>query len=281
VFTIQLSDVNEAPTLNVISNQTLCYTSAGQVIALSGISAGPESGQSTMLTVSSNNPGLFQSLTVVGSEIRYTAALNQIGVASVTVKVQDNGGTANGGVDEFSRTFTIRVNALPDVTIISSLGTSISKGATTLLSATGGTSYQWSNASGIISGQNSPVLTVRPLQGTTYTVSVTNASGCVTTQNITIQVVDDYAKLLPANNFSPNGDGINDAWVVENLDAYPDHKLTIFDRGGRILYTVRNYDNTWDGRVNGALLDEGTYFYVFVFNKPGINIKRGFITIVH
>ena len=281
VFTIQLSDVNEAPTLNAIANQMLCYTSSIQVIGLSGVSAGPESGQTTTTTVSSDNPSLFQSLSVVGSEIRYTAALNQSGLATVAVSVQDNGGTVNGGVDKIIRSFIIRVNSLPVISISSSLGNSISKGATTLLTATGGSSYQWSNASGIISGQNGPVLTVRPLQGTSYTVRVMNASGCITTQNVTIQVVDDFIQVNATNNFSPNGDGINDAWVVENIDAYPDHQLTIFDRGGRILYTVRNYGNNWDGRVNGSLLDEGTYFFVFKFNQPGILPKKGFITIVH
>ena len=281
VFTIQLSDVNEAPTLNAIANQMLCYTSSIQVIGLSGVSAGPESGQTTTTTVSSDNPSLFQSLSVVGSEIRYTAALNQSGLATVAVSVQDNGGTVNGGVDKIIRSFIIRVNSLPVISISSSLGNNISKGATTLLTATGGSSYQWSNASGIISGQNGPVLTVRPLQGTSYTVRVMNASGCITTQNVTIQVVDDFIQVNATNNFSPNGDGINDAWVVENIDAYPDHQLTIFDRGGRILYTVRNYGNNWDGRVNGSLLDEGTYFFVFKFNQPGILPKKGFITIVH
>jgi hypothetical protein len=51
--------------------------------------------------------------------------------------------------------------------------------------------------------------------------------------------------------------------------------------GGRILYTIRNYANNWDGRLNGVQLDEGTYYYVFEFDKPGILPKKGFITIVH
>jgi gliding motility-associated-like protein len=94
-------------------------------------------------------------------------------------------------------------------------------------------------------------------------------------------VKDDFVKLMPTNNFSPNGDGINDTWMVENIDAYPDHNLNIFDRAGRILYTVRSYKNEWEGKVNGVLLDEGTYYYVFKFDKPDIQPIKGFITIVH
>ena len=63
------------------------------------------------------HPTPESSLTPVPNAIGsllYTPAANQIGDAVITVTVKDNGGTAFGGVDEFTRTFTVTVNAVPD-----------------------------------------------------------------------------------------------------------------------------------------------------------------------
>ncbi|WP_316814444.1 MBG domain-containing protein, partial [Pedobacter heparinus] len=171
VLTIALSDVNEIPTLATIADQTICYTIAAQTVVLTGISAGPETAQSTVLSVSSNNADLFDALTVTGSGA--TGSLNYrvkpgalAGTATITVTVKDNGGTANAGVDTYSRTFVITVNALPVISINSDKGMDISKGETVLLTATGGTGYVWAPNSSIIGTTNTAVLTVRPSQTT-------------------------------------------------------------------------------------------------------------------
>jgi gliding motility-associated-like protein len=85
--------------------------------------------------------------------------------------------------------------------------------------------------------------------------------------------------VTPTNIITPNGDGINDYWVIENLDSYPDNEVQIFDKAGRILYQVKNYQNNWDGTINSNLLAEGTYYYVISFGS-GKKIKKGYITII-
>ncbi|WP_442795366.1 YDG domain-containing protein [Pelobium manganitolerans] len=281
-FTVNLLDVNEAPTLDAIANQVICYTNARQDVALSGISAGPETAQTVNLSLSNNNSNLFSELSISNNKLRYRVADGQSGTANITVKVSDNGGTANGGTDEFSRTFTITVNALPVNEIVSDKGNAISKGETAQLTvnSSNGTSYSWSNASGIISGQNSATLSVRPLETTNYTVTVTNASGCQTQTSFTLTVNDDYQALTAENFFTPNADGINDNWVVKNIDAYPNHTLSIFDRAGRTVFETKNYQNDWNGTANGSDLQEGTYYYVFRFDQQNIAPIKGFITIV-
>jgi hypothetical protein len=47
-----------------------------------------------------------------------------------------------------------------------------------------------------------------------------------------------------------------------------------------VLYKTSNYQNDWDGNINGSALSEGTYYYAFTFDTPGIGIKKGFITLV-
>jgi gliding motility-associated-like protein len=284
IITIVLSDVNEVPTLAAIGNQTICFNTTAQTVALTGITAGPDAGQTTTLLVSSNNPGLFESLNVSGTgttgTLSYRINAGAIaGTATVTVSVKDNGGIANGGVDTYSRTFVITVNALPIVSINSNKGMVISKGESVLLSATGGTSYTWANHSSIIRGVNSAILEVRPRETTTYTVTATNASGCSETQTFKLTVLEDYEKVKATNILSPNNDGYNDKWKIDNIDFYPNNEVKIFDKSGRMIYSKKGYDNSWDGTFNGIPLAEGTYYYIIDF---GTNRRafRGFITIV-
>ncbi|ADY52957.1 Ig family protein [Pseudopedobacter saltans DSM 12145] len=283
-FTIAIHDVNEAPTIDAIGNQIICYTTVEQQVSLTGVTAGPEIGQTLTITASSDSPTLLSNLTVNNNQLRYRVTEGQSGMATITVKVKDNGGTANGGVDETVRTFTITVNPLPVNTIVSDKGTSISKGETAVLtvSSNNGTSYSWTTANGIISGQNSTVLTVRPMETTTYTVTVRNANGCESISTITLGVKEDYMAVQAENFLTPNGDGVNDNWVIKNIDAYPNHTLSIYDRSGKELYKVRNYQNDWNGTFNGMPLAEGTYYYIIRFdqNQPSLKMAKGFITIV-
>ena len=284
-FTINLIDVNEVPTLNPIADLVQCNTTARQTIALTGISAGPETNQTTTLTVRSDQPNLFSELRVSqnGADkgtLTYRLMDNTVsGTVKITVTVKDNGGTANGGVDTYSRTFALTINPLPVISIVSSAGTEISKGITTNLTATGGSTYVWSNALGIIGGQNTAVLTVRPAQTTTYTVTAVSSAGCSSSQQITITVNDDYKTITATNILTPNGDGVNDVFVIRNIDMYPNNEVKIFDRSGRLIYSKKSYDNTWDGTLSGNPLAEGTYFYVLDFGNSRSKHK-GFITLV-
>jgi gliding motility-associated-like protein len=172
-----------------------------------------------------------------------------------------------------------KINPLPLIAINSDKGTSISRGETAILTATGATSYVWATASGILSGQNSPSLTVRPKETTTYTVTATNSSGCSQSQAITLTVAENLSKVKANNILTPNNDGFNDKWVIENIDYYPNNEVKVFDKAGRIIYSKKAYDNSWDGTVNGTALSEGTYYYIVDFGTDKMRVK-GFITLV-
>lgn len=282
-FSITVTDVNEAPTLSAIGNQVLCFTSAIQKLELAGISAGPESGQLIKLSVSSNNSNLFESLNVNGSGatgiLSYKLKIGASGSATITVTVKDDGGTDNGGVDTYEVSFVVQVNGLPTLVIHSDKGDQVSKGATVVLTAGGGTNYVWSNSNGVIGGLTSATLTVRPRETTTYTVSATNASGCTSIQTFTLKVLDDLALIKATNIVSPNGDGYNDKWIIDNIDFYPNNEVKIFDKSGRMLYQKKGYDNSWDATLNGSALQEGTYFYIIDFGTKTPKF-RGFITVI-
>jgi gliding motility-associated-like protein len=283
VLTITLSDVNELPTMTAINNVSHCFTTSAQVVTLSGITPGPETAQTTTISVGSNNAALFESLTATKSgttgSINYVIKNGASGIAMVTVTIKDNGGTANGGVDTHTSTFTVTVNPLPVIAIISDKGSSISKGEIAHLTASGGTSYVWTANSSIINGQNTAVLTVRPQANTVYTVTATNATSCSQSLNFTLDVVEDYAKLNAKNILTPNNDGYNDKWIVDNIDFYPNNEVKVFDRAGRIVYSRKGYDNSWDGTFNGTQLNEDTYYYIIDFGTQRPKFK-GYITLV-
>ena len=162
------------------------------------------------------------------------------------------------------------------------MGTDISKGVTAVLSASGGISYSWATANGIISGQNSATLSTRPSSTTTYKVTATNTSNCTSEQSITLNVNEDYLALREEINniLTPNGDGINDKLVIKNIDMYPNNIIKIFDRAGRLKYSKQHYSNEWDGTFNGAPLLTNTYYYILDFG-PGIKPVIGFISLLN
>lgn len=90
----------------------------------------------------------------------------------------------------------------------------------------------------------------------------------------------ELSEIVKAENFfTPNGDGINDYWVVQDIQLYPNNVLTIFDRAGRKVFQKNNYDNSWDGFFNGSPLAKGTYYYTLKLSNT-LPIVKGFITIV-
>ena len=66
------------------------------------------------------------------------------------------------------------------------------------------------------------------------------------------------ATLVIPNLFTPNGDGLNDLFVIRNLLQYQGRELMVINRWGNQVYKSNNYNNDWDG----GSLAEGTYYYI-------------------
>ena len=83
--------------------------------------------------------------------------------------------------------------------------------------------------------------------------------------------------------FSPNGDGINDTWVIQDIDLFPKNVVRVFSRSGKLVFKKNYYKNDWDGVSNqisamGIKLPAGPYVYII---DLGDNFKpiRGWIYI--
>ncbi|MFX0558456.1 thrombospondin type 3 repeat-containing protein [Maribacter sp. CXY002] len=86
--------------------------------------------------------------------------------------------------------------------------------------------------------------------------------------------------LVPAQAFTPNGDGNNDSWVIPGIDNYPNNVVKVYNRWGHEVFAVQSYQNDWQGfyRENREKLPAGSYLYVIDLGD-GSEVVRGWIFI--
>lgn len=127
------------------------------------------------------------------------------------------------------------------------------------------------------------------------TLHVESNSGCFS--EITHTVVIEQDLIFP-NVITPNGDGINDVFAIENLntnineedpDGYRNNRLYIHDRWGKKVYDAKNYDTyAKDGTIypgnqifDGSGLSDGVYYYSFQYKGKAKTVTyNGSLTII-
>lgn len=122
--------------------------------------------------------------------------------------------------------------------------------------------------------------TASPLETTLYTVNMTDADGCSTTDEILVIVKDKKVFYAP-NIFSPNNDGINDSFQIF-VKGEKRFYLRIYDRWGEKVFESEDASISWDGTMNNKKLPEGVYVYeVHLIFKDNVPLKhKGSITLV-
>ncbi len=129
-----------------------------------------------------------------------------------------------------------------------------------------GYTYAWST------GETTSAIVVKV--NAAYQVQVTHPSGC--SMRFTTRVLQQT--LIIPNIFSPNGDGIHDRWVIENLQNFPGNVVQVYNRYGQAVFKMTNY-TPWDGKVNGKEMPVGTYYYI-IDPKNGQKPVTGYIDII-
>ncbi len=119
------------------------------------------------------------------------------------------------------------------------------------------------------------------------------ALGCRTKLLINLPVSDKCKDVIPYNIVTPNGDGQNDIFYIDNIEAYRDNVVRIYSRWGQVLAEIKNYDNSnnyWSGTVfsgnkdnyndiQNQNLPSGTYFYIIDLGD-GTALIKGYIELV-
>ncbi|WP_207427454.1 PKD domain-containing protein [Pedobacter sp. SYSU D00535] len=135
--------------------------------------------------------------------------------------------------------------------------------------------YLWSPAL-YLDRTDVPNPRVTPEADITYRLEVVSDKGCIAWESVKVKVLK---KLKVPNTFTPNGDLVNDFWVIDFLNEYPESSVDVFTRQGRKVFSSRGYPNPWDGRANGADLPAGTYYYI-IEPKSGRKPVSGYVSIV-
>ena len=94
--------------------------------------------------------------------------------------------------------------------------------------------------------------------------------------------VCDTIEINVAEAITPNGDGINDTWVIYNIENHPKNHVRVYNRWGDLVFEARNYDNQWNGHYKNrtnALPDGASYYYQIDLDGNGSVDHDGWIYI--
>ncbi len=92
--------------------------------------------------------------------------------------------------------------------------------------------------------------------------------------------VGSIATISPADAFTPNGDGMNDYWVITGIENYPNALVKVYNRYGHEVFSAVDYQNDWDGtfRARSKKLPPGSYHFVINL-ADGSRLVKGWLFI--
>jgi gliding motility-associated-like protein len=178
-------------------------------------------------------------------------------------------------------TNSVTTTVIPAPTISAGADVTLSLGSTVLLNGTGYgiISWNWFPNTGLNS-VTVPNPSASPMLTTTYQLIGTDANGCSDVDSVTITVLTDYNVII-SNLMTPNDDGYNDRWIIQNIENYPNTSVTVVNREGQEVFKSDSYDSNWDGTnaKTGKKLPDGTYYYIVKFEND-VKLYKGAITIL-
>ena len=157
---------------------------------------------------------------------------------------------------------TISISVLyPNVDITGGWSDGILLGESIDLYVTGDPGYLWST------GETTSSITVSPTTTTYYHVDAYDAqNGCPGSDTIRVFVGINDA-------FSPNGDGVNDLWIIDYLNKYNNARVEVYSRWGTLIHSSNTSPNieNWEGFYDGAQVPVGTYYYIIYLDSGNLS----------
>lgn len=111
----------------------------------------------------------------------------------------------------------------------------------------------------------------------TYYISRVN--GQCESERATAQITISLSAIDIPNTFTPNGDGNNDYWKINNAQNYPQAIVQVFTRYGQKVFESKGYGVPFDGTYKGSKLPAGVYYYILNLGKS-CNLLSGSLTII-
>ncbi|MEM7106862.1 MAG: gliding motility-associated C-terminal domain-containing protein [Bacteroidota bacterium] len=133
--------------------------------------------------------------------------------------------------------------------------------------------YFWSQVSGenvSISDPNFRELIISNLSLGSYTfeLTATDNGGLFASDQVQVTVVPiQLSSLQIPRLFTPNNDGVNDFWVIPDIESVENCTVEIYDPNGFKVFGRTGYQNDWNGTYEGRDLNEGAYYYILECNE--------------
>jgi gliding motility-associated-like protein len=260
IYTVTVTDTNlctMTASAEVIEPAELYIT---DIQVIDNICAGDNNGQLTVIAGGGTSPYTYSTDgTAYQTSIEFANLLS----GTYTVSVQDS--------RECVVTQTATISEPPPIIPDAGIDQTVILGESTPINATWSpfgrpVTWAWSPATGLSDATiRNPIAT--PYNTTTYTVTITDETGCTGTDIITIFVDKNYPVFIP-NAFTPNNDGDNDYFIAYSGKAGKQiTNIQIFDRWGGVMYVNQNIplsaeSRGWDGTFKGKPLNPGVYVYL-------------------
>jgi gliding motility-associated-like protein len=175
-------------------------------------------------------------------------------------------------VSEYSacgKTTTVMVSVNPKPEVYAGRDTSYNLNEAIFVNAVGTGTLTWVRGEDIVC-LDCPYTQVYPRRNGCYLVQAVNDFGCAVTDEVCIQLTEDFTVYIP-NTFSPNNDGKNDQFLIfgENIS---DISMEIYNRWGVKIFYSDDFKQGWDGKYKDAICPVGAYTYVIRYT--GLDRKK-------
>lgn len=288
--------LNIANTTNTYSYSSLTQTTLYRVVLSNGICASTNSNSVTVSITPETVAGILLNDTTI-CPVTGNVTLNLTGNVGSVMFWQSNSGSGwttitntltsenvssiyqntqyrcvvqNGSCSvDTSNIVLISIHAVQPVSAGNDV--SVNLGESITLTGSGAGTPTWSPAT-YLSNANTFTTIAKPDETTTFVLSVVDSNTCTSYDTI-IVTVEKSDEIIITNLFTPNGDGINDIWYIQNIESYPLNEVSVFNIYGKLIYNTKGYKNDWGGTINSSPVTDGTYYYVVKLSNDKDVIK--------
>lgn len=177
---------------------------------------------------------------------------------------------------------TMEVHSKPSLQVVSRDVYTGNDGQLSILVSNGLSPYTFAIEPGGSYTTDENLLEINNLTAGSYRVLVVDANFCRSSdagEAFEIKFANQQ-RVIVNNALTPNGDGINDEWLVLYENELDAPEVFIFNIYGQQIFHSKSYQNNWKGSFNGTILPNGTYYYSINFNTQDFKPIRGTLSIL-
>lgn len=274
-YTVQVKDANACSRSSVVLLQSL-NAPVWQIAEVNNISCAGRQDGSIHVLASGNVPIVTYAL-APGNLVNSGGDFPSLSAGNYLITVTDANGCTNTTLLAVVEPDVLRINNTRYFT--DSCG-SLASGNLTI-EASGGTGAYLYHLEPGNKTQNSPTFT--HLLSGTYQVSVTDQNQCESSTRVDIPEQTCCDAVFIPNAFSPNGDGLNDEFMIKNNAGTELIAFMIANRWGEIVFSALNNFDSWNGHYKGEDAEAGYYYYFYKFKCLSSNkesIRKGDVLLI-